>query len=476
MDEVDGIDSDDSELREHDDRSGVLFDFEMHSLLKLERDFNVLMEENLKMNRDEVFEYLLTATATSTSTEPPNGHKESDSPWALLSHRHEVLLKLPLNEHGEMVSGRHSMHSLSTNTPRESPVKRQRARSPPQTPLTLDNGDRLSEPPSPRRDSMNESPTDSMTHDVAQSVDTLDLDPDDLMFEMDEEDDDDEDRSFMSTPPSSGYAPEAASKLKQIPELHINIISSADTVRSQESRSLSAVEIIHEDSETDDRVFAVEAPSRKRRNANTSKNSGGGHHGNQPLLSPQKSSQFGMKSSGSLRIKSKFESKSVLSRTLNVHSALVNLNKWRVDEEHSAKYHEATQSLSNSLEPSGAVAAKTFNPPKEWLEALKLDENKRKTKGRAQPNTVKPSGNGTLTVGTHTFSGIWAKTRGTNGDVDCDGGNDSNRGSQEEEDRETMFVHDLFETKQRVAPTSYAYSIAPKFNSLLSMEEHQQSQ
>ena len=292
---------------------------------------------------DEVYKFLHSASsATAWSLSSGVGadgsawsldkQKESDPPWAVLKHRHEVLLKLPLNEVGEMVSGgRHSMHSLSTNTPRGSPSKhsRQRPRSPPQSPLALDKGDgQCSPPPTPRRHSMNESPSGSTTlngHGAAQSVDTLQIhetledsnisdrdDGDDLLFEMDDDDDDDdededdEDRSFLSTPPSSGYALDAASRLKGIPELHINIVPSADTLRSQESRSLSAVEVIHEDSETDDRVFAVEAPSRKRRNAKLNATKNGG---TLPLLSPLKSSQFGLKSSGSLRIKSPFESK-----------------------------------------------------------------------------------------------------------------------------------------------------------------------
>ena len=195
-------DSDDSETRDHDSSGTALFDFKMHSLLKMERDFNVLMEENLKMDTDEVYKYLSTSTVSSSSS-MGHHHQESDPPWALLNHRHEVLLKLPLNELGEMVSGRHSMHSLSTNTPRESPLKRHRAHSPPQSPLTLDD------PPTPRRDSINESPTNSMTQPMIdgmalQSVDTVQIeeDSDDLLFEMDS--DEEEDRSFLSTPPSSG--------------------------------------------------------------------------------------------------------------------------------------------------------------------------------------------------------------------------------------------------------------------------------
>merc|ERR1719499_2655366 len=306
---------------------------------------------------------------------------------------------------------------------------------------------------------------------MAQSVDAVqievEMDSDDLLFEMDSDDEEEEDRSFLSTPPSSGYALDAASKLKGIPELHINIVPSTDTMRSQESRSLSTVEVIHEDSETDDRHrnYGNDTPSRTRRNANTSKS------GHSTLLSPQKSSQFGVKSSGSLRIKKMSESKSMLSRTLNVHSALVNLNKRHFDDQQGTRYHEATHSLSESIEPKPSAVAKTFNPPKQWLETLKLDENKRKTKGRAQSNATKPSSNGTLTVGTHTFSGIWAKTTDSKkaGDPDGDGAEEQNRRGVQLEDGDddsapTPTVHDLFETKQSLQTNGlYAYSVAPKW-------------
>merc|ERR1719499_972292 len=270
---------------------------------------------------------------------------------------------------------------------------------------------------------------------MAQSVDAVqievEMDSDDLLFEMDSDDEEEEDRSFLSTPPSSGYALDAASKLKGIPELHINIVPSTDTMRSQESRSLSTVEVIHEDSETDDRHrnYGNDTPSRTRRNANTSKS------GHSTLLSPQKSSQFGVKSSGSLRIKKMSESKSMLSRTLNVHSALVNLNKRHFDDQQGTGYHD--NSLSESMEAKPSAVAKTFNPPKQWLETLNLDENKRKTKRRAQSNaTTKPSGHGTLTVGTHTFSGIWAKTADSKkaGDPGNDGVEENRRGVLLEDD------------------------------------------
>jgi len=471
------------------------FDFKMHSLLKMERDLHRLMEENLKINFGELHQFMHSDSDATASSMSMDRHRESggDPPWALLNHDHEVVLKLPLNEQGEMVSGRHSMHSLSTNTstPRGSPLKWSRARPREHTPppTALDKGDRLSDPPTPRRDSINESHSDSesrpMEHGTAQSVDTLHIhddserdDDDDLVFAMDDEDEDDEDRSFMDTPESSVYALDAGSKLKGIPELHINIMPSADTMRSQSSIS---AEVIHEDSETDDRVLGVDPSSRSRRNAKS-----GLHGQGQNMLSPLKSSQFGMKikSSGSLRIKSPFESKSVLSRTLNVHSALVSLNKRRFEQQHGTKgHHEATQ--SDSLGVKGPAAAKTFNPPKQMLDALKLDDNKRKTKGRAASNAgkgppLKPAMNGTLTVGTHTFSGIWAKSMQSHAALSGVGGGhfdeeqrNGNAGTEpvaaadDKEDEESsrsgsggrLTVHHLFETKQSLQSSGhYAYS------------------
>ena len=60
----------DSEVREHDESDGALFDFKLHSLLKMERDFAFVMEENLKMDGIDtlsILEYRFSSKVTFVS-------------------------------------------------------------------------------------------------------------------------------------------------------------------------------------------------------------------------------------------------------------------------------------------------------------------------------------------------------------------------------------------------------------------------
>merc|ERR1712083_794897 len=108
----------------------------------------------------------------------------------------------------------------------------------------------------------------------------------------------------------------------------------------------------------------------------------------------------------------------MLSRTLNINSAAVNL-------------HRRRDSNDESETGSNRSVAKTFNPPKQWLESFKLDENTSKRRKRAHKNQshVVKRDNGTLTVGTHTFKGIWANTGGGNRNVDGNAANEERTGS-----------------------------------------------
>merc|ERR1712113_1032721 len=121
---------------------------------------------------------------------------------------------------------------------------------------------------------------------------------------------------------------------------------------------------------------------------------------------------FRIKTSKSLQINSGFQTKSLLAKTLNKNSALVNLNNRSQFEQinkGSLHSHSSHQNVNKKMEP------KTFNPPKQWLDGLKMDQNKKlyakhsPIKIRKSPNHQKNLAK-TLTVGNHTFSGIWART------------------------------------------------------------------
>ena len=175
-----------------------------------------------------------------------------------------------------------------------------------------------------------------------------------------------------------------------------------------------------------------------------------------------------MKKSKSLSINSGFQSKSLLSKTLNKNSALVNLNN---RSQLIPTKHTLSRSPSNNHQTVNKklniVNPKTFNPPKQWIDVLKMDQNK-KTYSKHAPIKVrkspsKPIAN-TLTVNNHTFTGIWAKTLPRE-DVFDDGGGGDSKYDEDDKKEDRLNIHSLFEDKQnQQANNVYAYSMTPVTN------------
>ena len=161
------------------------------------------------------------------------------------------------------------------------------------------------------------------------------------------------------------------------------------------------------------------------------------------MLSPLTSTNFKINQSKSVQINKSYHSKSLLSKTLNKNSALVNLNRKSQFNTNTAssKYHpKQSPSPSNdnnhiSWNNNNDIQnPKTFNPSKQWMDALlnsksnednnnrqnrpNLSYNKYKSRPKAitgknnsnKKDEPKKNQNGTLTYNGHTFHGIWANT------------------------------------------------------------------
>ena len=96
----------------------VLFDFKLNSLMKIEKDYNELMQENLKLENEDVYNYINDDNLNATGLHPQTSkmshissgsslnsqqndllqHKE----WLELNDSHQIKLRLPINEMGEI--------------------------------------------------------------------------------------------------------------------------------------------------------------------------------------------------------------------------------------------------------------------------------------------------------------------------------------------------------------------------------------
>lgn len=243
----------------------------------------------------------------------------------------------------------------------------------------------------------------------------------------------------------------------------------------------------------------------------------GSHSKNDSLLKPGYNTSyimspavnFKLKSSKSLQIGSQTRAKSLLAMTLNKNSALVNLNNRSQFNTNtaSAKYHPNAHSKSPTNNSSWGSNnhdriqnPKTFNPSKQWMDAMLKDAttntsvHKYKSRSKAISSKKKnqqpqQNNNGTLTVNNHTFTGIWAKTlpkqqpvfpdMDDNDDEDqeskYDETNDNdNKSSKKKKKKGTKkpptinrknTIHSMFEQKQsQQANNIYAYSVAPKYS------------
>ena len=180
-----------------------------------------------------------------------------------------------------------------------------------------------------------------------------------------------------------------------------------------------------------------------------------------------------------------------------------------------------TPQWSNNYSGHDIQNPKTFNPSKQWMDALLKDipstssnnsnasnnSNKyksrskaisrnRKTQQQQQQQSQQNGNDGTLTVNNHTFTGIWAKTlpkQPTFPDFDDDdlyiGSNQEKKYDENDDDddqdedqnqnennntnkkppmkdrKKTVTIHSLFERKQSQQVNNiYAYSVARKYS------------
>ena len=120
--------SNNSDIIEHDI---VLFDFKINSLIKIEKDYNELMSENLKLENEDVYNHINEGKKDINNFQPQQSkltHISSGSSvvsqqsyptpkdWLELNDTHHIKLKLPINELGEIsfMANKSNTHSLDS--------------------------------------------------------------------------------------------------------------------------------------------------------------------------------------------------------------------------------------------------------------------------------------------------------------------------------------------------------------------------
>eukprot|EP00484_Ammonia_sp_Unknown_P028438 CAMPEP_0197033494 /NCGR_PEP_ID=MMETSP1384-20130603/11887_1 /TAXON_ID=29189 /ORGANISM="Ammonia sp." /LENGTH=824 /DNA_ID=CAMNT_0042463307 /DNA_START=75 /DNA_END=2549 /DNA_ORIENTATION=+ len=559
-----------------------LFNFNMASLLEIEKHFNELMEENLKLDNEEVYQYInrdlthrlnkslrnipstsMNKAANSSSSSLMTA--QSALAWLKVDDLHELLIKLPLNEMGEFSNGftrtsNHSMHSSLRNSPKKSQI----SPDPVSPPIIEDIRDQFMADGSPSATmveheensrhvahidlDVNGHDTDKFLQEADEEMDELeeedenagfaalsddDGEEEDVLFAMDDAMDDDAKFKMDDNEASLTHTPISSAFLGQIPELNITNQASQETVQTRQtidtgSRSFNMedVDVIHENSETDDRLFGIDSPTQPYTRARSTASSLSKPYNNvNASYMYSLSSNIKMKSSGARQINNKtVQSKSLLSKTLNKNSALVNLSNHSQFESQisAAKYHpqvaideitgdldedddddDNEESVSEKKRASktrkNVATPKTYQPSKQWLDVMHSAEDKKHGKAHSnhshsatKPKAIKSNvksgkkGNvnlsGTLVVNNHTFTGIWAKTlpkqpafvrdryRGGDGDDEKDEEEQEQEKEDDDDDDENekdmpMSIHGLFDRKQSEPVNNmYAYSVGPKYS------------
>ena len=118
----------DGEILEND---GLLFDFKMDNLVKIDEEYRELMQGNLKIDNEDVYNFINDDQFQLPPNKKPPiqqnkishisnvssllSQQTNNTDWLEINDPHQIKIKLPINEMGEMPFISKSNHNLPTN-------------------------------------------------------------------------------------------------------------------------------------------------------------------------------------------------------------------------------------------------------------------------------------------------------------------------------------------------------------------------